>query len=244
MARPSETTKPTKESIINTYNELIAQEGRLIGERVFMKETGISQYFWNGGYWRSWSAFQADAGHKPNSQTQKIPDEAILSRFAHMALEMGEIPREAGIDLKRREDPSFPNKSCYRRWGSRNALLAKVAEYCTGRPEFAPVLEKLNDGNSSAVDRRLVSLQVKGFVYLLRTGKFYKLGRTNAIGRGLHELSIQLPQKPNTVHVIETDDPEGIEQYWHRRFAEKRYGGEWFALSGDEVEAFKKRRFQ
>jgi hypothetical protein len=244
MAQPSETTKPTRESIIKAYNELVAQEGRLIGERIFMKETGISQYSWNGGFWRSWSAFQGDAGHKPNSQTQKIPDEAILRRFALLAMEMGEIPKEADIDLKRRQDTSFPNRSCYRRWGSRNALLTRVAEYCTGKPEFEPVLEKLNEGNSIAVDRRLVSLQVKGFVYLLRTGKFYKLGRTNAIGRRLRELSVQLPQKPNTVHVIETDDPEGIEQYWHRRFADKRHGGEWFALSKEDVKAFKKRRFQ
>ncbi len=72
----------------------------------------------------------------------------------------------------------------------------------------------------------------------------YKLGRTNAAGRRLRELAIQLPQKPDTVHVIETDDPEEIEQYWHRRFAEKRQGGEWFTLGPEDLKAFKKWRFQ
>ena len=146
--------------------------------------------------------------------------------------------------LKRRQDPSFPNHSGFRRWGDRDALLAKVAEYCEGKEQFSPVLALLQQGASSSQAHRLESFRIKGFVYLLRSGKHYKLGRTNAAGRHLRELAIQLPQKPETVHVIETDDPEGIEQYWHRRFAEKRQGGEWFALTAEDVRAFKRRRFQ
>jgi hypothetical protein len=237
--------KLSAESIIKTYRTMVDERGGVpIGERVFTRESGISRYQWMGGYWRSWSAFQEAAGYSPNDPTQKIPDETLLRRFAELTMERDHVPTEADLNLKRKEDPTFPGKLVFRRWGSRDALLIAVTEYCEGKADFASVLELLSQGNSSRLDHRLGSLHVSGFVYLLRSGKHYKLGRTNAAGRRLRELAIQLPQKPDTVHVIETDDPEGIEQYWHRRFAERRQGGEWFALSADDVRAFKKRHFQ
>jgi len=48
-------------------------------------------------------------------------------------------------------------------------------------------------------------------VYLIKSGRFYKIGRSNAAGRREREIALQLPEKADTVHVIRTDDPPGIE---------------------------------
>ncbi|MGH9930198.1 MAG: GIY-YIG nuclease family protein [Pyrinomonadaceae bacterium] len=75
---------------------------------------------------------------------------------------------------------------------------------------------------------------------MMKSGRHYKIGRTNSLGRRGSELAIKIPVSPKTIHTIETDDPVGVEAYWHRRFAEKRGEGEWFDLSIDDVRAFKR----
>lgn len=53
------------------------------------------------------------------------------------------------------------------------------------------------------------------------------------------------PSDVRIVHSIETDDPEGIEQYWHGRFAERRVKTkEVFRLTPDDIAAFKRRQYQ
>jgi hypothetical protein len=70
-----------------------------------------------------------------------------------------------------------------------------------------------------------------GFVYLMKSGRNYKIGRTNHVGGRERDLSIQLPVKVNTVHANPYRRPGRHRSILHKRFEEKRKNGEWFELS-------------
>ena len=77
----------------------------------------------------------------------------------------------------------------------------------------------------------------------MKSGKYYKIGRSSCAEKREYEISLQLPEKATLVHKIKNDDPPGIERYWHERFKDKRKGGEWFDLRPSDIAAFKRRKF-
>ena len=65
---------------------------------------------------------------------------------------------------------------------------------------------------------------------MCKSGKYHKIGHSNAPGRRGYELGLSLPEGIKPVHEVLTDDPAGVEKYWHNRFSEKRVRGEFFNL--------------
>lgn len=230
------------DEIKRTANE---NAGVPLGKDRFFQETGIKSADWFGKYWARWSDAVQEAGFTPNKLQEPYNEEMLIEKYIGLIRELGHIPVKGELRLKRHNDPSFPSHTVFQdRFGSKAQLISKLLAYSRNRADFddvvqfctaIPSLEEKTDGEK-------VKPAADGCVYLLKVGRYYKIGKTNAIGRREYELAIQLPQKARTVHVIRTDDPTGIEAYWHTRFAAKRTNGEWFALDNADVQAFKRRQ--
>jgi Meiotically up-regulated gene 113/Homing endonuclease associated repeat len=238
----------TKEHILREIRRTAeANGGRPLGFRTFEQETGVRYADWFGRYWRSWGDAVREAGFEPNVLQSRISDAELLERFVQLARDLGRVPVKGDMRLKRRDHPGFPSDKVFERFGGKRQLVSRAREYCLSRADLEDALGLFSQPaipEEPETPLARPAAQPTGFVYLIRFGRYYKIGRTNSAGRRERELAIQLPEKSRTVHTITTDDPEGIEAYWHKRFASKRAHGEWFKLEQEDVIAFKRRRFQ
>jgi hypothetical protein len=219
------------------------------GKRKFEQETGIREHDWLGKHWARWSDAVKEAGLQPNQLAPRIDDDRLLVQVAMLARDLGHVPIHPEMRMRARAVKGFPSTKTLARFGSKPELDAKVFDFCTRDAEFADVAAIYASSLAIGTGQQATSVEPLdasipiGHVYLLKSGRYYKIGRSNAAGRRERELAIQLPEKANTVHVIRTDDPPGIEAYWHRRFEARRLNGEWFDLTAADVQAFKRRKF-
>ncbi len=226
-----------------------ANGGVSLGHKRFAQETGIRYNDWFGKYWGRWGDAVREAGYAPNPLQGAFSDDVLVQKLIAFIRELGRFPGTGDLRLKKRSDSTFPNDKVFEGHFGRRAQLRKVVmEYCeshAGFDDVPPLCGSIvsNGGKQASTDDERPNEVVAGFVYLMKHGRHYKIGKTNATGRREYELAIQLPEKLRTVHVIKTDDPNGIEEYWHRRFGAKRGNGEWFELDAADVQAFRRRKF-
>jgi hypothetical protein len=215
------------------------------GREAFERETGIGRSDWYPHLWVRWGDALVEAGFTPNQLQSAYSNEVVIQEFIELARELKKIPVEGELRRKARLDQSFPSHSVFQKLGGKEKLVEAVLQYCQEHPGHDDVIAYCAARKTLGKpenDHRLESngKLVTGFVYLMKSGRHYKIGRTVAVGRRHRELTIQIPVPPKTIHSIETDDPVGVEAYWHNRFREKRGEGEWFELTPDDVRAFKR----
>jgi hypothetical protein len=221
-------------------------DGVALGRERFFQETGIRESDWLGKFWARWSDAVKEAGCVPNQLQAPLEEEALLEHYVELTRELGHFPVVSELKLKAKQLPGFPSHNTFRRFGTKGQQVQKLVEYCEGKPRHADVLAILKasvpEEMTAPVDASPTEETV-GFVYLLKASRYFKVGRSSSFERRSRELAIQLPERAERVHVIRTDDPIGIERYWHQRFESKRKNGEWFELTAQDVKAFKRRKF-
>ena len=238
----------TKQHILNEIKRTAQANGGLpVGWRKFRSETGIKENDWCGKYWVRWSEAIEEAGFPSNSFMVGYDEQFLLKSFVTLIKELSHFPVKAEMRMKRLNDDSFPSEKAFRQFGNKGNLAGRIIKFCKehgGNDDVIAICETLCRSESPAENDSQDEFEI-GFVYLLKSGKYYKIGRSNAAGRRERELQIQLPEAAKHVHVISTDDPVGIEAYWHNRFAAKRIrrDAEWFDLDSSDIKAFRRRKF-
>ncbi len=220
--------------------------GDALGRERFQQETGIREADWAGKYWARWGDAVREAGYTPNQLQAPLAELELLQSLALLVRELGHWPVVNELKLKSKQTLGFPSHNTFRKFGGKPEQIGALASYCIEREGFADVLALLpvpSEEATATPDVGEESVGDIGFVYLLKVAKYFKIGRSSSFERRSRELAIQLPEKAKTVHIIRTDDPVGIELYWHRRFEPKRKNGEWFELNAQDVKAFKRRKF-
>lgn len=234
-----------RSDIIDAIRETTAaNDGKPLGRNRFEQVTGITEYD-IGRFWARWGDAVRDAGFEPNTLNQRFDDDELLERYVEVVGKLGHIPTNAELRLERERDPTFPNAKVFQRLGSKAALIDRALTHCNERGTNSEALDILSQAKRESPltpdAAGATAPSVYGFVYLAEGHRGeYKIGRTNLVDRRLGELGAMAPVENRLVHEIKTDDPAGVEGYWHRRFADKRMRGEWFKLTAADVRAFKR----
>lgn len=236
----------TKEQILNQIRHLAVQNGgKAPGSERFKSLTGIGRSEWYPKLWLRWGDAVREAGLQGNELSRSLGHELLIQKYIALIRELGRFPIEGELIHKRLADKSFPSRETFNILGGKRQRAVRILEYCQMHDGYEDVISFCRTvavPNTPEIDEGPSDAPTVGYVYLIKHGarREYKIGRTNNPLRREGEIAIELPDKVQPIHVIKTDDPSGIERYWHTRFADKRKEGEWFALTVEDVRAFKR----
>jgi hypothetical protein len=231
------------DEIIRTARE---NNGIPLGHRKFASETGIGPSDWLGKYWAKWGDAVKEAGLEPNKPKSAYDEILLIEYVITLIREIKRFPTASDFRLKAHNTNGFPWR--FSRLGKKPEMAHKILRYCESNSGYEDVIEICKGvlASSEKKEKEVDSEESEpqfGYVYLMKSGRYHKIGRSDCVEKRNYEIGIKLPEELKTIHKIKTDDPIGIEAYWHKRFEAKRKGGEWFDLSGSDVKTFRRRTF-
>ena len=229
-----------REQILAEVRRLAAEIGRPPGSWLFESRTGLRAHQWRGVYWARWSEALREAGLQPNVRAPKSDPDVMLEQIAIAARRFGHCPTADELKLYRRTRRAPGVSTVRHHFADRATLVARLKEWVAARPDYADVAALL--ARTPAERRRDKPGTTEGVLRLFRCRHSYRFVRTGEADDRKTWPPVAIPASATQEHAIRTDDPAGIEAYWTRRFAYRRIDPEWFALTAEDVAAFRRWR--
>ena len=163
---------------------------------------------WFGKYWASYGQAVEEAGFASNKLQEAYGVEALNIRFIELIREIGKIPVKGELLLKRWQDSSFPNEKVFSRCGSKNERIRRVLEYCRSHSGFEDVIQICEQTSLSSEGTPADKPHDGdiGYVYLIKSGKHYKIGKPprtqrlrigDTVAREVHDRPFHQNRRPN-----------------------------------------------
>ena len=208
----------TKDAVMQRVRALATERGGHVSFNVFVVETGINGQWLRGQvWWTGWNSLLTEIGIKTREfSVPRTPVARIVEAVAGLIEREERWPTQDDLRRERVRDCSFPSLKVIKPILKSGALAKLIVELAATSGQFTAaslIARKYQPADESFVDVGLGE-KVKGYVYLLRSGRSYKIGKSNDPSRRYREVRLELPDETHQVQTIPTDDPTGIESYW------------------------------
>lgn len=247
-------TMLTREDIIKKLQKYAKElGGKTPGEANFYESMNVG-IMDRKKYWPNYGELVIEAGLTPNKfDKTKYSKNKLSKLFIGIIREKNKWPTRGELDIKHYKSSTFPDSATfYKKLGLvlTGDLAQTIIEYVENKKGYEDVIEICKPFLKENAKQGDSPLMNKGYVYLLksklRNAVAYKIGRTSNIENRIKQLR-QPSNIEEILHHIETDDPIGVETYWHNRFEANRLypdklKDEWFKLSFSDIKAFKRWR--
>jgi len=235
-----------KDEILGHIRDLAAKNGGTApGRRAFETSTGLGQDAWRGKYWSDWGDAVREAGLTANEKTTALDRDYVMSHYLLASRQRGRPATMPDLRIYAKSTVGAPGHNAFaRQYAGLNGLRLVAKEFIKANDGWADLAELFADVLPEPEGTGQKSVAKEGWIYLLGDQRgSYKIERRDDVEGDGKPIAVAKQEKLNIEHLIRTDDPVGIEAYWHNRFADRRANGAWFKLTPDDIRAFKKRRF-
>ena len=183
-----------KEHIISEIKRTAEENGGVpLGRSKFEKETGIKQWDWCGKYWSRWNEAIAAAGYEnPNKMQSAYADDFLIEKLIDLIQDLGHYPTAPELRLKAHQDEDFPSHNTFSRFGKKHDVIHTILKYCDNHDVNLQVVDickvaaaKVKPLQQNCTESENIEY---GFVYLMKSGKHFKIGKSSCAERREFEL--------------------------------------------------------